>query len=195
MALFLGITGGIGSGKSLVCRMFAALGVPVFYADIQAKILMDRNADIRQSLIKWYGPDIYDNRGSLNRQRLGEIIFQQPAERQRVNNLVHPLVGQAFRQWASQQATPYVIEEAAILFESGAHQQMDAVALVFAPEEMRIQRVMQRDNLTREQVLHRIRSQMPEEEKRKRADFVIMNDNQASLINQVLKIHNQLTNK
>lgn len=189
----LGITGGIGSGKSTVCKVFRALGVPVFEADVEAKKLMNENEQVKQQLMKRYGGNLYVSSG-LNRGLLAEIIFNNKSEIEFVNSIVHPSVQNKFNTWYAQQNSPYVIEEAAILFESGGYVKMDATILVTAPIDERIQRVMQRDNTTREQVMNRINNQWSDEKKIKLATYVINNSDEQLIIPELIKIHQEMLN-
>ncbi|MDB2657310.1 dephospho-CoA kinase, partial [Crocinitomicaceae bacterium] len=143
--LKIGITGGIGSGKSMVGKILESMGYPVFYSDDQAKLLADRNPEIRHDLIDLFGPEVYNEAG-LNRPFLAEKIFGDETLRQQVNQIIHPRVREAFDQFADNHASPFVFNEAAILIETGAHKNFDALVLVTAPEEIRIQRVQARDN-------------------------------------------------
>ena len=192
MALKVGITGGIGSGKSTVCRIFNLLGAPVFEADRAAKKLMNSNAEIRNGLVDLYGSDIYTPDGNVDRKKLAGIIFNDDLELQKVNALVHPQVRSEFLNWAENQTVPYVVHEAAILFESGFYKMMDATILVSAPEEERITRVSKRDEADREQVRSRIQKQWPDEEKRKLATIEIVNDNKNLILPEIIKIDKQL---
>lgn len=192
MAIKVGIAGGIGSGKSTVCKVFGILGAPVFEADREAKVLMNENEAIRSTLQSWYGSNIYNATGNLDRPKLANIIFNDKKQLQKVNELVHPKVRAAFLSWADKQAAPYVVHEAAILFESGFYALMDATILVSAPEAERVKRVSERDGLSPEQVLHKMKNQWPDEEKRKLATVEIKNDNRNLMIPKILKIDKQL---
>lgn len=187
-----GITGGIGSGKSLACQIFRVFDVPVFEADTEAKRLMDSDPEVRARLMDLAGPEIYTPSGKLDRPGLARLIFNNNQLLREVNSVVHPAVRKAFFKWAADQQVPYVLMEAAILFESGFYRSMDVSILMTAPEELRIQRVMERDGASREQVVSRIRNQWPEEAKRELADFIITNDESTFLITQVLDVHNKL---
>ncbi len=192
MTVTIGITGGIGSGKSTVCEVFKLLGVPVFEADRVARNLINTNSEIRNELIQLYGTDIYSTDKNINREKLANIIFNNDTELEKVNNRVHPVVRNEFENWATQQKTAYVIHEAAILFESGFYKMMDFTILVSAPEEMRIERVVRRNNLTRENVISRMAKQWPDSEKRKFATFELVNDNKNLLIPQIIEIDKKL---
>ena len=192
MTLKIGITGGIGSGKTIVCEIFKLLGVPVFQADFVAGKLINSDAVIRSELISRYGNDIYQTDRKVNREKLAGIIFNDDAELEKVNKIIHPVVRNEFMNWVKNQEAEYVIHEAAILFESGFYKMMDAVILVTAPEEMRIERVIKRNGLTRENVLSRIAKQWPDSEKRKFATFELINDNKSLLIPQIIEIDNKI---
>lgn len=185
----VGITGGIGSGKSLICQVFSCLGVPVYYADIEARLLMDYDPEIQQELITILGADFYD-RGMLNRNKMASAIFNNKYLLDRVNNLIHPRVAAHFSGWCARNAGfPYVIQESAILFESNAYQNFDKIITVTAPEEIRIQRVINRKNMTPEKAVSIMRNQLPETEKMSRSHHVIVNDGTELVIPQVLKLH------
>lgn len=191
----LGLTGGIGSGKTLVCQIFEKLGVPVYYADMAARELMNTNRDLKSGIVKNFGDQAFEG-GTLNRQFLADTVFGDPEKLSELNRLVHPAVRQDFLQWAVRQSrSPYVIEEAAILFESGASHEMDQTVLVYAPEELRVKRVMLRDGHSREEVLKRMGHQLSEEEKRERADHVLINDGAQMLLPQVIHLHNTILNR
>lgn len=191
--LKVGVTGGIGSGKSTVCAIFRTLGIPVYDADLETKQLYLNNTELKNQLIAAFGADVYLPDGSLNREKLRTIVFSQPESGRLLNSIVHPFVFAHFDQWCTRQTdVPYVIKEAAIMFESGGYRQMDLIIGVTAPDEVRIQRVMQRDHISREEVIQRINRQMPAEELRKRCDFIIRNSGEDSLINQVMEIHRKL---
>jgi dephospho-CoA kinase len=192
MTLILGITGGIGSGKSTICKVFKTLGVPVFEADLHAKKLINSNNEIRDGLQQLFGNNIYDENNLLNRSMLANLIFNDDNLLQKVNNLVHPAVRNDFIQWVEKQNSDYVIHEAAILFESGFYKMMDFTVLVSAPKEMRIKRVVERDNIKAEMVESRIKKQWPDEEKRKLASLELVNDNKTLLIPKILEIDKKL---
>jgi dephospho-CoA kinase len=187
----LGITGGIGSGKTSVCRMFGVLGIPVFSADAEAQIIMNHDESMKRGINNIIGKDLYPD-GSLNRKELASIIFNNSEMLSRVNSLVHPVVFQHFMSWAEIQVTPYVIMEAAILFESGASKLVDRVATVIAPIEERISRVIKRNKLSREQVEERIRNQMDDELRIKMSDYIINNSENEMIIPVILGIHEDI---
>lgn len=188
--LKLGLTGGIGSGKSTVAKIFEVLGIPVYYADDAAKRIMNTDPELKASLIKNFGEQTYRN-GVLNRSYLASVVFTDSKKLELLNTLTHPATIIDANKWIGEQTSPYIIKEAALLFESGASEFLDRVIGVWAPAELRIQRAMTRDNITREEVLKRINRQMDEESKMKRCDFIVSNDEQTLLIPQVLRLHEQ----
>jgi len=187
--LTIGITGGIGSGKTTVCQIFESLGVPVFNADITAKSIMNTDPVLIAAIKEAFGMEAYHGNGELNRKYLASQVFNNQKALDQLNALVHPAAIQASIDWANEQNVPYVIKEAAILFESGSYKNCDFNILVFSPEKTRIERVMKRDGVDEESVRSRINKQMPEEEKKKMADFIIINDGKTALIPQVLKLN------
>lgn len=189
--LKIGITGGIGSGKSTVCKVFNILGIPVFYADIEAAVLMEGNPEVRKGINKIAGVDIYSH-GTLNKAGLASIIFNDPVKLNEVNSLVHPLVFRSFIEWSGNQTAPYVIIEAAILIESGGDVFVDKVITVVAPANERIDRVVKSKKLTREQVIERINIQTDDETRLNKSDYVINNADNEMIIPVILKIHNEL---
>ena len=185
--LTVGITGGIGSGKSTVCKVFRVLGIPVFQADNVARRLQDEDANIRSKLIEYFGPDIYTENNLLNRKKLAGIIFNSPADLERVNHLIHPAVHKEFENWkAKMTCYPYLLYEAAILFETGSASRFDYTILVVTDEKERLQRVMKRDNLSSEAILQRMRNQMQDSEKMKLASHIIKNNDNQLIIPQIL---------
>ncbi|MCB2410463.1 dephospho-CoA kinase [Hymenobacter lucidus] len=193
--LRIGITGGIGSGKSVVCRLFRVLGVPVYDADSRAKWVMAHDAVLRAELLAAFGSKVFDTAGQLNRTYLAQVAFQNPERLAQLNGLVHPRVGYDFEQWAqAQQAAgaSYILKEAALLYESGSYQQLDRIITVFAPQAVRQARVLLRDpHRTADDILAIIGKQMSEEEKMSRADYVLHNDDKHLLIPQVLRLDEQ----
>ena len=191
--LRIGITGGIGSGKSIASRLFHALGVPVYDADSRARWLMEHDAGLRQQLIAAFGPDTYDAAGRLNRPVLAGAVFRDPALLARLNALVHPHVGTDFEQWASARqhaGHAYVLKEAALLFEAGSDKQLDRVITVFAPLAVRQARVLRRDPHRSPADVQAIMSkQLSEAEKMQRASHVLINDDVQALLPQVLTLH------
>jgi dephospho-CoA kinase len=189
--LKVGITGGIGSGKSTVSRIFELLGVPVYYADTAAKEIMHTDEELKAKVQEHFGPDIYKD-GKLDRAALGKIVFNDKEQLELLNSLVHPATIRHSDEWASRQNAPYVLKEAALLFESGSSQSLDKIIGVFAPQPLRLLRVMKRDNATREEVLARMNKQIDENIKMRLCDYVIHNDEQQLVIPQVLSLHETL---
>ena len=190
--LKIGITGGIGSGKTTVCKVFESLGIPVYYADDRAKILMVKSGEIRKQLESIFGEAAYFADGSLNRVHIGSIAFSNPEKLSDLNAIVHPAVAKDASDWHAAQNTPYTLKEAALLFESGSYRDLDAVISVYAPKKLRLKRVMQRDSVDETAVLSRMSKQMPDYDKLNLADYVITNNGQNQLIPQVLNIHKRL---
>lgn len=189
----LGITGGIGSGKSSVCRVFEVLNIPVFSADRVAQEIMESDKEIIEGIKSITGIDLYVS-GKLDRMDLANIIFNNNSLLNKVNSLVHPVVFDYFRRWVPEQTAPYVIMEAAILFESGASEIVDRIATIIAPEEERIQRVIVRNKLSREQITERMRNQMDDEKRAKKSDYIINNSENEMIIPAILTIHNDILN-
>lgn len=187
----LGVTGGIGSGKTSVCRMFSVLGIPVFSADTEARYIMENDPGIMEMINGAAGKSVYTN-GLLERDELARLIFNNREMLDKVNAIVHPLIFNKFSEWALLHDSPYVILEAAILIESGSFNNVDRILTVTAPVEERIGRVMRRNSLTRDQVLERIRNQSTDDEKIKVSDYVIRNSEQDMIIPEVLKVHNEI---
>lgn len=191
--LKIGITGGIGAGKSTVCKVFAALGIPVYDADSRAKLLLVEDSLLKEEIRRQFGQQAYHEDGSLNRPWLAGQVFDKPEQLKILNSLVHPRVGQDFEQWYAQQQAPYILKEAALLFESGAYKALDAVITVTAPEALRMRRTLMRDtNRSRSQVEDIMQRQLPEEERVSRAQFRLVNDEHSLLLPQVLRLHRQL---
>ena len=191
----VGLTGGIGSGKTLVCSIFEKLGVPVYHADEAARRLMNNDAQLMEGIRKMFGDQAYGSEG-LNRPFLAGLVFGDEERLSGLNGLVHPAVREDFKSWAGQHKdAAYVIEEAAILFESGASKEMDLTVLVYAPQEIRIRRVMERDGVSREEVLKRMGHQMNEEKLLKMADHRLLNDGTAMILPQVIELHNGILNR
>ncbi|WP_018611468.1 dephospho-CoA kinase [Segetibacter koreensis] len=186
--LKIGLTGGIGSGKSIVAGIFKVFGIPVFDADTEAKLIMEKDEQLVLSIQKLFGNDSYTGK-ILNRKYLANIVFNDPGKLQQLNALVHPAAILAAKKWMDTQTAPYVVKEAALLYESDSARHLDFVIGVHAPQALRIKRVMERDNASEEQVLARIGRQMNEEEKIKLCDFVVINDEEQLLIPQVLQLH------
>jgi dephospho-CoA kinase len=191
--LKIGLTGGIGSGKSTVAKVFEVLGIPVYYADDRAKELMNENGELKELVKANFGVEVYAG-GVLNRKMLAEMVFRSPEKLQLLNRLVHPATLKDAEAWMQQQTTPYCIKEAALIFESGAHHHLDHVIGVTAPIPLRILRTMHRDGIPREEVTARMDKQLDESIKMKLCDFVIKNDEQELLLPQVLELHEKLLN-
>ena len=189
----VGITGGIGSGKSVVSDVIRLLGYPVYNSDIRAKELSDTDGDIRQSLVALFGPAIYTD-NHLNRPLLASHLFQDSAQRKAVNAIIHPVVFADFNKWCAMQHTALVFAESAILVESGFSALMDIMIVVDAPHKLRLQRVVERDVVTMEQAQKRMEAQMDSVDLCKRADYVIYNDNEHLLISQIVDTINKLVN-
>jgi dephospho-CoA kinase len=194
----IGVTGGIGSGKSLVCQMFSVLGIPIYYADIGAKWLASNDAELKKGIVDVFGSEAYTPEGGYNRPFVAKIAFEHPEKLAALNALIHPAVERHSRAWHNEQAAsgaPYTVKEAALMIESGSHKFLDFLIVVIAPEALRIQRVLQRSGLTEQQVRGRMESQLPEKEKAKLADFIIVNDGEQMLIPQVWHIHKEILGK
>jgi dephospho-CoA kinase len=180
----IGLTGGIGSGKSYIAGVLEKMGYPVYYSDQQAKVLTDTHPEIRAGLISRFGTNIYSE-GILNRKELAAHIFNSEPDRNFVNQLIHPVVRADFDRWCAEQHTALVFNEAAILFETGAYQQFDATVLVIAPLETRIERIMQRDRCTVEQAEARMKSQWSDEQKTPLANAIVSNNGHEAVLIQV----------
>lgn len=192
--LKVGVTGGIGSGKSMVCNLFKCLEVPVFNADEAGRRLLEEDRNIIEQVQDIFGGEIIFE-GKPDRKKIAEIVFSNPGKLKQLNSVIHPAVRKNFNEWAAEQSTPYVIDEAAILFETGIYKQLDFMILVIAPEQLRIKRVMQRDGSDERAVKERMENQWSDEEKKKIADFVIMNDGVTPLLPQVMEIHKSIISK
>ena len=191
MAKIIGLTGGIGTGKSVVAKVFATLGIPVFNADEEAKRIMQSSLEIKAKLIQQFGSSIYNEFG-LQKEKLAAIVFNDPYQLQLLNAIVHPVTIQAAKDWAAKQTSPYVIKEAALIFESGSAEGLFKVIGVTAPLSLRIHRVMQRDGISKEQVEARMRNQISDTIKMRLCDFVIHNNNQQMVIPQVIEIDKKI---
>lgn len=189
--LRVGLTGGIGSGKSTVARIFEVLGIPVYYADTAARQLMNEDEEVRRNMIEHFGAGSYEN-DKLNSAYISSIVFADPSKLDLLNRLTHPATIRHAEQWMLRQRAPYVIKEAALIFESGSSAQLDKVIGVYAPKSLRIQRTMRRDNISREAVIERMNRQIDEEIKMKLCDFVVTNDEQQAILPQVLALHEKL---
>jgi len=193
--LQIGITGGIGSGKSLVCKIFRTMGIPTYDADSRAKYVMTTDRILIEQIKKEFGNLSYDSKGVLDRKYLAERVFNDSQQLEKLNRLVHPRVANDYTQWVNDHAgSAYVIKEAALLYESGSAATLDKIVAVYAPVALRIQRVLKRDTHRTEQgVKEVIQNQMNEEEKKNKADFVILNDESRLIIPQVLQLHQQFS--
>ena len=187
----IGLTGGIGSGKTSIAQIIAAMSYPVYYSDQRAKFLSDENPAIRNGLFDLFGDEAYID-GTLNRVFVSERIFSKPDLRLKVNEIIHPIVRKDFDDWAAQQTSSLIFNEAAILFETGAYQQFDAVLLVCAPEAVRIQRVMLRDHCSKASVEERIQSQWTDAQKRSLTKYCVENDGRQPILIQLEKILKEL---
>ena len=189
--LKIGVTGGIGSGKTTVAHIFEVLGIPVYYADDAAKRLMNEDENLKKKIIENFGEESYVD-GKLNRSHLASIVFSNPEKTAIINSIVHPITIADAKLWMQKQTTPYAIKEAALIFVSKAEKELDLVIGVYSPLPLRIQRIMQRDNIDESAVMDRMQKQMNEEEKMKLCDFLIENNEKDLLITQVIAIHEQL---
>lgn len=189
--LQIGITGGIGSGKSLVCEIFRKFDIPVYDADSRAKLLYVQNNELKSQIIQAFGAESYTTTGQLNRSYLADQVFNDSHKVNLLNKLVHPKVGEDYQAWVTQQREfPYLIKEAALLFESGSYTSLHKIITVFAPIELRIKRISKRDShRTGQEILAIISKQMPEEEKINKADYIVYNDEKHMLISQILHLH------
>lgn len=189
----VGITGGIGSGKTTICKIFELLGIPVYYADDKAKWLMKNDDKLVDGIKKLLGEASYLANGELDRNHIASIIFNDKEKLKQMNALVHPAVWLDGERWNEEHSdAPYTLKEAALLYESGGHQLMDQMITVFANKKVRLQRVMSRDNASKKEVLARMDKQMSNLEKARLADFVIKNDGKHAIIQQVMNVHRQL---
>ncbi len=190
--LKLGITGGIGSGKTLVCSLFAQFGVPIYNADERAKWLVNNHPKIKADIITHFGESAFQH-NTYNRAFMASVVFKEKEKLYALNDIIHPIV---FADWKSfcdeNSSVPLVIKEAAIMFETESKNTVDEIALVYSPLNLRLQRVMERDNLSEQEVMQKINNQMPEDEKLKLAKYIIYNDEQHSLIEQVLHLHKKI---
>jgi len=189
----VGVTGGIGSGKSLVCKIFRCLNVPVFYADDEAGILLETDLEIRLTLTGIFSKELYLS-GKLNKQMLADLIFSDKKNMDIVNNAIHPAVLKRFTEWcACQTKAAYVIMEAAIIFETGTDHFLDKVINISAPEAIRIERVCKRDGISKDKVIERVNNQLTENERKEKADINLVNDGRMMLLPQILEVHKLLS--
>lgn len=188
MAIKIGITGGIGSGKSVVSQLLEIMGIPIYDSDTEAKRIIHTHPDVRKELCGLVGNELFQN-NELDRQLLAAYLFGQPEHARQVNQIVHPKVKEDFRQWASLFSPNKIVGiESAILLEAGFKEEVDSIIMVYAPLEVRIERAIKRDHAAREQIIKRIEAQMSDEAKRGQADFILLNDGKTALIPQVLRL-------
>ncbi len=195
--LKIGITGGMGSGKSTVCNIFRNLGVPIFTSDVEGKRLLNYDSSTIKQIKEAFGEDMYTSEGLIDSRRMGQLVFNSPRDLERLNGIIHPKVKWAFEEWTeTHQQKPYIIKEAAILFETGYYQHLDKIINVFAPKEQRIQRIVKRDNSTVEHVERRMHFQFTDEVRNEMADFIILNEDnrQYDLLPQVMELHEVFLN-
>jgi dephospho-CoA kinase len=188
----IGVTGGIGSGKTTVCKVFEWLGVPVYYADIRARWLIENDALLKSGIITLLGKEVFSAEGNYLSKKVAERVFGNPDLLAQLNQLVHPVVKKDTLEWLTAQKNqqiPYVLKEAALLFESGTYRDLDYILFVSAPLKVRMNRVMQRDGISAADFELRIKSQWPDRRKLKMSDFVIINDGRHSILNQIFQLH------
>ena len=187
----IGITGGIGSGRTYVASVFQSLGIPIFNADIQAKKIMNSSEKLIKLIKQEFGNEIYKDSG-LNKEKLASIVFSNSNKLQKLNSLVHPIVIEEFNNWCMKQISPYVIKEAAILFESKSHLGLDIVICVSAPIKLRMERLFKRDNFSKKEIEKRIENQMSQEVKENQSKYIIVNDEKDLLLPQIINVHKSL---
>jgi len=192
--MIVGLTGGIGSGKTTVAKLFYKLGVPIYVSDIEAKKIMVANEKVISAIKKLFGDEAYNDNNELNRSYISEKVFKNKSVLNDLNSIVHPAVAEDFLNWYNIQDSAYVIKESAILFESGSYKNCELVITVTAPLEERINRVMSRDNVTKKQVLHRVMNQLSDEDKIDRSNYIVNNKTLEGTENQVEKINTQILN-
>jgi len=191
--LQIGLTGAIGSGKTTVAKLFETLGIPVYYSDDRSKNILQNNTLVKNKIVQQWGNSMLDAQGNIDRKALASLVFAQPADLQKLNAILHPLVADDYQLWLNQQkGVSYIVKEAAILVESGSHVHCDKIIVVEAPERDRLTRVMARDDVNEKQVQQRNAQQMPQSEKIKFADYIIHNTDQNLLLPQVMEIHQKL---
>ncbi len=188
----VGITGNIGSGKSTVCRIFETLGIPVFYADMEARMLYFEK-DIKNSVEELFGVEVFTKEGEVDTKALAKVVFSDKKALEKINAVIHPAVMRRYNQWLEKHKdAPYTLHEAAVLFENNLQTLFDKIICITAPEDVRLLRVVNRDNVSRKDVIKRMKNQWSDERKASLSDFVIVNDGQRFLIPQIMKIHNGL---
>jgi dephospho-CoA kinase len=195
--LKIGVTGGIGSGKTVVCKIFEALGAPVYYADIEAKKILSSDSSVKRKVKELLGKESYYVNGKANRKFIASKVFDNKSLLKQLNEIVHPAVAVHSARWfeSIKGQFAYAVKEAALLIESGSYKELNLLIVVTAPEALKIQRVTVRDQISEEQVRVRMKNQLPDDQKVELADFIILNDDQHSLVSQVWKIHQQLLKK
>ncbi len=190
--IILGVTGGIGSGKTLVCSIISAMGYPIYNADLEARRIIDTDSSLVSSIKTIFGEDIYVN-SQLNRKRVSEIVFTNQEKLEKLNSIVHPAVAKHFNEWVlTYSSRTLVVKEAAILFESGAYKGVDKIISVIAPVELRVKRVMERDGFSKDTILSRMQNQFPQEELIKRSDYIIENDGVKLILPQIVRVINDI---
>lgn len=190
----IGITGGIGSGKTTVCKVFESLEIPVYYADLEAKNIYSKNTELKKQVIQHFGKEAYQKNGRINRSYLSEIVFNDRNKLKTLNHLVHPAVAQDFDEWCELNSdAKYIVKEAALLIETGSYKNLDYLIYVSAPQDLRINRVVSRDNSSRSEVISRMNNQMAEADKIPYADLVLKNDNETLLVPLILQIHEKFS--
>lgn len=191
--LRIGITGGMGSGKTTVCHIFETLGVPVYYADGRGKFLLQNDDAVKQKVRSVFGNNIYGEKGEFDRAAMAAMVFKDTEKLHALEAIVHPAVQLDFEEWARAQKGKYIIKEAALLFESGSYKALDKIIMVFAPLEIRVKRITERDRSTRESVMERIEKQWPDDKKKELADYTIINDEVTPILPQALHLHQLLS--
>lgn len=193
--LKIGITGGIGSGKTIIAHVFEILGVPVFYSDAVAKNLLSQDKNVKHQIINIFGEALLSDKNEIDKNLLSKIVFSDKEKLAKLNSIIHPEVKKVFENWLKEQTktnTKYILKEAALLFEAGTYKELDKIITVIAPKDLRIKWVMKRDNITAEAIIKRMENQWTDDEKIKLSDFIIQNDDKTLLLPQILKIHNKL---
>lgn len=194
--LKVGITGGIGSGKSTVCNILKNLGVPVFTSDEVGRYLLNNDVHLKKQVKETFDSDMYTSSGELDRERMARLVFNNPEELEKLNSMVHPRVKAEFDSWCKKnEKRAYVVKEAAILFESGQYQDLDKVVTVFCPKDIRIERVKNRDGVSVEQIEGRMMHQISDEERNELSDFIVVNDGKEELLPQVMELHELFLNE
>ncbi len=193
--LSIGITGGMGSGKTTCCEIFTSLGVPVYNADMRGKFILQENAHAKEKLLNYFGKDIFDDKGILDRKKLAAIVFNNTEKLRILEGIVHPAVQEDFADFRRAHFTAkYIVKEAALLYESGTYKDLDKIIVVDAPMEIRLKRIMERDGISSDEIMARIEKQWPDEKKLEMADYIIQNDDRELLLPQVLKLHEMFLN-